>query len=119
MINEIYLYTNGVLVSRRLITKEDGTPIAPLDIVDITLRIYTLQPSNGQYTRNLIDTRSLSVTDVITATVQADPKGVQYNFNYCVENAFTTPNTLYLAEYTLTAAAGHKIVVVAKGRTMD
>ena len=119
MIKEIYIYTNGVLVSRRLITKEDGTPITPYDIADITLRIYILEPSNGQYTRKLVDTKSLAVTDVITTTVQTDPQDIQYNFNYCIENAFTSPNTLYLAEYTLTAEAGHKITVVAKGRTMD
>lgn len=119
MIKEIYIYTNGVLVSRRLITKEDGTPIAPIDIASITLRIYILEPSNGQYTRNLVDTRALAVSDVITPSVQTDPQDIQYNFNYCIEDAFTLPNTLYLAEYTLTAAGNHKITVVAKGRTMD
>lgn len=119
MTKEIYIFTNGVLLSRRLITDEAGTPITPEDIADITLRIYILQPNNGSYTRNLIDTRTLVTTNVITDTVQTDPNGQQYNFRYCVENAFSTPNTLYLVEYTLTTADLHKIIVVAKGRTMD
>ena len=119
MIKEIYIYTNGVLLSRRLITDEAGTPITPVDIADIMLRIYILQPNNGAYTRNLIDTRALITTDVITGSVQIDQEGRQYNFRYCVENVFTSPNTLYLVEYTLTTVDNHKIIVVAKGRTLD
>ena len=119
MIKEIYIFTNGVLLSRRLITDETGTPITPEDITDVTLRLYILQPNNGTYTRSLVDTVSLTPTDVITSSVQTDPEGRQYNFRYCVENAFTSSNTLYLVEYTLTTTEGHKIIVVAKGRTLD
>lgn len=119
MIKEIYIFTNGVLLSRRLITDEAGTPITSDDITDITLNIYILQSNNGSYTRQLIDTRALAVTDVITNSVQTDPEGRQYNFRYCVENAFSSPNTLYLVEYCLSTIEGHKIIVVAKGRTLD
>ncbi len=119
MIKEIYIFTNGVLLSRRLITDEAGTPIVPEDIADITLKIYILQPNNGSYSRNLIDTRAFTTTDVIMISVQTDPNGLQYNFRYCIENAFSSPNTLYLVEYTLTTVDNHKIIVVAKGRTLD
>ena len=119
MIKEIYIFTNGVLLSRRLITDEAGIPIAPEDIASITLRIYTLQNTNGVYTRSLVSTTGLVVSDVITSTVQTDTEGREYNFRYCIENAFTLPNTLYLAEYTLTTVEGHKVIVVAKGRTLD
>lgn len=119
MIKEIYIFTDGVLLSRRLITDETGIPITPEDIATVTLKIYTLQNNNGTYTRNLVSTTMLAVTDVITNTVQTDTEGREYNFRYCIENAFTLPNTLYLAEYALTTIEGHKIIVVAKGRTMD
>lgn len=119
MIKEIYIFTNGVLLSRRLITDENGTPITPADITNVSLKIYILRPSNGSYTRDLIDTHTLAVADVITSSVQTDPEGRQYNFRYCVENAFTSPNTLYLVEYRLTTTDNHTIIVVAKGRTLD
>lgn len=119
MIKEIYIFTNGVLLSRRLITDEAGTPITPEEISDVTLRLYILQPNNGTYTRSLVDTQSLAPSDVITSSVQTDPNGLQYNFRYCVESGFTSPNTLYLVEYTLTTVDEHKIIVVAKGRTLD
>lgn len=119
MIKEIYIFTNGVLLSRRLITDEAGTPITPEDIATVVLKIYTLQNNNGTYVRSLVSTIPLVTTDVITNSIQRDVEGREYNFRYCIENAFTQPNTLYLAEYTLTTIEGHKIIVVAKGRTMD
>ena len=119
-ISEIYIYTNGVLLSRRYITTEDGTPITQSDISSVTLNIYKLTPSgNGSYTRTLQNSVALQVADVITETVQTDPEGRQYNFRFCIENVFTTPNTLYLAEYILTTSDNHTIIVAAKGRTLD
>ena len=119
-ISEIYIYTNGVLLSRRYITDEGGTPITQSDISSVTLNIYKLLPNgNGSYSRTLQNSVSLSVADVITETVESDVEGRQYNFRYCIENVFTTPNTLYLAEYILTTTDNHTIIVAAKGRTLD
>ena len=119
-ISEIYIYTNGVLLSRRYITTEDGTPITQSDISSITLNIYKLIPNgNGGYSRTLQNSVTLQVADVITETVQIDVEGRQYNFRYCIENVFNTPNTLYLAEYILTTSDNHTIIVAAKGRTLD
>ncbi len=120
MIGEIYIYTNGVLLSRRLITAEDGTPITRSDLSNITLNIYKLTPNGAGYTtRTLESSSTLTVNEVITESVQTDAEGRKYNFRYCVEGVFTQSNTLYLVEYVLTTLDGHKIVVVAKGRTLD
>ena len=119
-IPEIYIYTNGVLLSRRYITAEDGTPIARSDIASVTLNIYKLTPAqNGLYTRTLQTSTELTVSDVITEAVQEDTRGNKYNFRYCVEGVFLTPNTLYLVEYKLITTDNHTIIVVAKGRTLD
>lgn len=119
-ISEIYVYTNGVLLSRRYITDENGTPITQSDIASVTLNIYKLIPNgNGSYSRTLQNSVALQVADVITETVQTDPEGRQYNFRYCIENVFSKPNTLYLAEYILTTSDNHTIIVAAKGRTLD
>lgn len=119
-IPEIYIYTNGVLLSRRYITTEDGTPITRADIASVTLNIYKLSlASNGSYSRTLQASSELTIADVITETVQEDTRGNKYNFRYCVEGVFLTPNTLYLVEYKLTTTDNHTIIVVAKGRTLD
>lgn len=119
-LNEIYIYTNGVLLSRRYITKENGTPITPADINSCTLNVYILEGSaSGNYTRSLQTSVGLQPNDVITDTVQTDPEGWQYNFRYCVEGVFTQPNTIYLVEYNLVDADGHHIIIQAKGRTTD
>lgn len=119
-LNEIYIFTNGVLLSRRFITTELGTPITQNDISACTLNVYKLEgSSNGNYTRSLQNSFSLQPSDVITETVQTDPEGWKYNFRYCVEEVFTLPNTLYLVEYDLTTTEGHHIIIQAKGRTTD
>ena len=119
-IPEIYIYTNGVLLSRRYITAEDGTPITRSDIASVTLNVYKLSlASNGSYSRTLQASSELTIADVITETVQEDTRGNKYNFRYCVEGVFLTPNTLYLVEYKLTTTDNHTIIVVAKGRTLE
>ncbi len=119
-LNEIYIYTNGVLLSRRYITKENGTPITPADINSCTLNVYILEGSaSGNYTRSLQASVGLQPNQVITDTVQTDPEGWQYNFRYCVEEVFTQPNTIYLVEYNLVDTEGHHIIIQAKGRTTD
>lgn len=119
-IPEIYIYTNGVLLSRRYITTEDGTPIKPEDIISVTLNIYKMNPTgNGSYSRSLQNSFQLQVADVITETVQQDADGRDYNFRYCVENVFSESSTLYLVEYLLTTVDSHTIIVVAKGRTLE
>ena len=120
MNKEIYIHTNGVLISRRLITHENNAPIVPSEIQSVVLNVYKLtMGTGGLYERTLLSTANLTPSDVITATVQTDSNGVEYNFDYCVENAFTLTNTLYLVEYVLTDGNGHKIIVTAKGRTAD
>ncbi|MBQ3349734.1 MAG: hypothetical protein IJG38_04995 [Thermoguttaceae bacterium] len=119
-LNEIYLYTNGVLLSRRYITTEAGTALTQNDINACTLNVYKLEgASNGTYTRTKLLTVGLQPSDVITETVQTDPEGWQYNFRYCVEEVFTQSNTLYLVEYDLVTTEGHHIIIQAKGRTTD
>lgn len=119
-LNEIYIYTNGPLLSRRYITDEAGTPITTADIASITLKIYKLTGnSSGEYTRTLLNTISVDPATAVLASPTADPKGNLYNFRYCIENVFTTPNTLYLAEYDLVTLDTHHIIILAKGRTLD
>ncbi len=119
-LNEIYIYTNGVLLSRRYITTESGTPITQADISSITLNVYKLEGSgNGTYTRTKVHTASLDPINVIENAPATDPKGNLYNFRYCVEGIFDTPNTLYLVEYDMLTATNHHIIVLAKGRTLD
>ena len=119
-INELYIYTNGVLISRRLITKESGEAITPSDIASVTLNVYKLTLDDvGVYKRTKIHTASITPSDIVTAQVETDVYGLEYNFNYCAEGVFTIPNTLYLVEYILVDVFGHNIVVTAKGRTQD
>ena len=120
MNNELYIHTNGVLISRRLITHENGTALTPVEVQSVTLNVYKLtMGTGGLYERKLLSTANLTPSDVVTATVETDSNGVQYNFNYCVENAFTLTNTLYLVEYIITDGAGHRVIITAKGRTQD
>lgn len=119
-LNEVYIYTNGPLLSRRYITTENGTPITVTDIAAITLKIYKLNGNaSGDYTRELLSSTSIDPTTAILTTPTADPKGNLYNFRYCIEGAFTTPNTLYLVEYDMVTTDNHHIIILAKGRTLD
>lgn len=118
---EIYIFTGGCLLSRRLITDGDtGQPITRADISGAAYSVYKLSVSaNGAETRTLVTTQQLTPADVITAEPEQDAEGNTYNFSYCVEGVFTTPGTVYLVEYRLTTAAGHVLIIAAKGRTVD
>ena len=118
---EIYIFTGGCMLSRRLITDGDtGEPITRADIAGASYSVYKVTTAaNGAESRTLVTTQQLTPADVITADVQQDADGNSYNFNYCVENVFTSPSTVYLVEYRLITAAGHTLIIAAKGRTVD
>lgn len=118
---EIYIFTGGCLLSRRLITDGNtGEPITRADIAGASYSVYKVTTAaNGAEVKVVITTQQLTPADVITADVQQDADGNQYNFNYCVEGVFTQPSTVYLVEYRLTTAAGHTLIIAAKGRTVD
>ena len=118
---EIYIFTGACLLSRRLITDGNtGEPITRADIAGASYSVYKVTTAaNGAEARTLVATQQLTPADVITADVQTDADGNQYNFNYCVEGAFTQPSTVYLVEYRLITAAGHTLIIAAKGRTVD
>ena len=118
---EIYVFTGGCLLSRRLITDGDtGAAITRADITSVSYSVYTITTAaNGAEARTLVTTQQLTPADVITADVQADADGNQYNFSYCVEGVFTQPSTVYLVEYRLITATGHALIIAAKGRTVD
>ena len=118
---EIYIFTGGCLLSRRLITDGDtGAAITRADIAGASYSVYKVTTAaNGAESRTLVTTQQLTPADVITADVQTDADGNQYNFSYCVEGVFTTPGVVYLVEYRLTTAAGHVLIIAAKGRTVD
>ena len=118
---EIYIFTGGCLLSRRLITDGNtGQPITRADIAGASYSIYKVTTAaNGAEVKVVITTQQLTPADVITADVQTDADGNKYNFSYCVEGVFTQPSTVYLVEYRLTTAAGHTLIIAAKGRTVD
>lgn len=118
---EIYIFTGGCLLSRRLITDGDtGAAITRADIASVSYSVYKVATAaNGAETRTLVVTQQLTLADVITADVQTDADGNRYNFSYCVEGVFTQPSTVYLVEYRLITAAGHVLIIAAKGRTVD
>ena len=118
---EIYIFTGGCLLSRRLITDGDtGAAITRADIAGASYSVYKVTTAaNGAEVKVVITTQQLTPADVITADVQADADGNKYNFSYCVEGVFTQPSTVYLVEYRLITAAGHTIIIAAKGRTVD
>ena len=118
---EIYIFTGGCLLSRRLITDGNtGEPITRADIAGASYSVYKVTTAaNGAEVKVVITTQQLTPADVITADVQTDADGNQYNFSYCVEDVFTQPSTVYLVEYRLTTAAGHVLIIAAKGRTVD
>ena len=118
---EIYIFTGGCLLSRRLITDGNtGAAITPADIARVDYDVYKIvTAANGAETRYHIATEMLTPADVITADVQTDADGNKYNFSYCVEGVFTQPSTVYLVEYKLITAAGHTLIVAARGRTVD
>lgn len=118
---EIYINTDGALLSRRLITNADtGEPLTAADLASAMLAMYRLTlAANGSEQRDLIAASALPVSSVITDGIQTDAEGNRYNFSYCVEGYFTTPSTLYLAEYRLVTTDGHLIVITARGRTLQ
>ena len=118
---EIYIFTGGCLLSRRLITDGNtGAAITRADIAGASYSVYKVTTAaNGTEVKVVITTQQLTPADVITADVQTDADGNQYNFSYCVEDVFTQPSTVYLVEYRLTTAAGHTLIIAAKGRTVD
>ena len=118
---EIYIFTGGCLLSRRLITDGDtGEPITRADIAGASYSVYNVTTAaNGAEVKVVITTQQLTPADVITADVQTDADGNQYNFSYCVEGVFTSPSMVYLVEYRLITAAGHTLIIAAKGRTVD
>ena len=121
MTGEIYIFTGGCLLSRRLITSGNtGEPVTRADIAEASYSVYKITTAaNGAEARTLVTTQQLTPADVITTDVQADADGNQYNFSYCVEGVFTQPSTVYLVEYRLITAAGHTLIIAAKGRTVD
>lgn len=118
---EIYIFTGGCLLSRRLITDGNtGAAITRADIAGASYSVYKVTTAaNGTEVKVVITTQQLTPADVITADVQTDADGNQYNFSYCVEGVFTQPSTVYLVEYRLITAAGHTLIIAAKGRTVD
>ena len=118
-----YIFVNGVLLSRRYITTESGTAITTADVNSIKLNVYELS-CNGtaNYNRTVVehyDDVELTVSDVISDTVQTDSNNQKFNFQYCVEGAFTKPNTTYVVEYTLTMADTHTVIIAIYATTLS
>ena len=61
----------------------------------------------------------MPVASVISDEVQTDSDGNNYNFQYCVEGAFTLPNQRYCIEYTLVMADTHTVIIAIYGQTLD
>lgn len=118
---EIYIFTGGCLLSRRLITDGNtGAAITRADVASVSYSVYTVTTAaNGAEVKVAITTQQLTPADVITADVQTDADGNRYNFSYCVEGVFTQPSALYLVEYRLITAAGHTLLIAARGRSVD
>ena len=122
---EVYtsIYVNGVLLSRRYITDLAGTAVTQADVSSIKLSVYVLGYDNAGASKRTpvenYDSVSLNVDDVITQTVQTDAAGNNYNFEYCVEGAFTIPDTRYCVEYVLTMTDNHTVVIPIYGKTQN
>ena len=118
-----YIYVNGVLLSRRYITDQNGTAIVRSDVSSIKLSVYILSNNEyGEVIRTAVtgfDEYNLNVSDVITDGVQTDASGNKYNFNYCVENAFKVPETDYCVEYKLNMTDGHTVIIPVYGTTLE
>ena len=118
-----YIYVNGVLLSRRFITDQSGTPITRSDVSSIKLSVFVI--TNNEYGAVIrtpvtgFDEYNLNVSDVITDGVQTDAQGNKYNFNYCVENAFKVPETDYCVEYKLNMTDGHTVIIPVYGTTLE
>ena len=108
-------------MSRRIINDGDtGAAITRADIAGASYSVYKVTTAaNGAEVKVVITTQQLTPADVITAELERDAEGNTYNFSYCVEGVFTQPGTVYLVEYRLTTAAGHTLIIAAKGRTVD
>ena len=121
--NEVPIYVNGVLLSRRYITTEAGVAIKTTDVNSIALNVYELT-CNGtaNYNRTVVehyDDIELTVSDVISDTVQTDSDNQKFNFQYCVEGAFTKPNTTYCVEYTFEMADSHTVIIAIYATTLS
>lgn len=121
--NEVPIFVNGVLLSRRYITTEAGDAITTANVNSITLNVYELT-CNGtaNYNRTSVTNYKnvdLTVADVILDTVQTDSDNQKFNFQYCVEGAFTKPNTTYVVEYTLEMADTHTVIIAIYATTLS
>ena len=120
---EVPIFVNGVLLSRRYITSESGVAITTSNVSSIKLNVYQLvYDESGNLTRDVVDNYedvSLPVASVISDEVQTDSDGNNYNFQYCVEGAFTLPNQRYCIEYTLLMADTHTVIIAIYGQTLD
>ena len=118
---EVPIFVNGVLLSRRYITTESGAAITTADVNSVTLSVYRLvcdgtAHSNREPVENY-DAVALPVSSVILDEIEQDPDGNSYNFQYCVEGAFTASCASYCVEYTLAMADTHTVKIVIYART--
>jgi hypothetical protein len=119
-ISYITIFPNGPLLSRRYITDLDNNPLQPANVASITLNVYR-QSLNaaGQVVRTVVTgwaDVALTVAEVVFTAIN-DANGKPYNFQYCVEGAFTETNATYIVEYLVTLTDGHTIPVVIQAGT--
>lgn len=118
---EVPIFVNGVLLSRRYITTESGVAITTADVNSVTLSVYRLICDGTAHSiREPVenyDAITIPVNSVILDEVEQDPDGNSYNFQYCVEGAFTASCASYCVEYTLAMADTHTVKIVIYART--
>lgn len=119
-ISYITIFPNGPLLSRRYIHDLDNNPLTPADVASVTLNVYRQNlNAAGQMVRTAVTgwaDIALTVAEVIFNTIN-DANGKPYNFQNCVEGAFTDTNATYIVEYIITLADGHAIPVVIQAGT--
>lgn len=114
------VFVGGPLLSRRHITDENGTDLTAADVASVTLNVYRLAlNSAGRQERIAVtgwEDIALTVGDVLFPTITAS-NGKKRNFSYCVEGAFTLPDTSYLVEYRIVTTSGHTIIILIQATT--
>ena len=119
-ISYITIFPNGPLLSRRYIKDLDDNPLKPADVASVTLNVYRQSLSAaGQVVRTVVTVWAdvaLTVAEVVFTAIN-DTAGKPYNFQYCVEGAFTDTNVTYIVEYLITLTDGHTIPIVIQAGT--
>lgn len=114
-------FKNGSVTLLARIVGAQGVSILPGDVNIVTYTIYLLDDQNPDSRTAVAEHAdvSLSVADVLFATLQTDPTwtvdAIGYNFRHVLDvsahPAFTVAGRRYLVEYQLTPAVGQMILV--------